>query len=93
MTLMARRQQLCNRYPVDPPTKFAETQDRLVDFGLAELSLRYQASDRPPVPGDDNSFAALDLVEDLRQMRLCFRGLNLSHNGISIGLFDWSKDA
>ena len=84
---MARRQQLCSRYPAGPPTQLAETQDRLVDFGLAALRLRYQASDCPAVPGDDNSFAALDLVEDLRQMRFCFRGLNLSHNRI---WFDWS---
>ena len=35
-------------------------------------------SDRPTAARDDDGFAALNLVEDLQQMRLRFRGLNIS---------------
>jgi hypothetical protein len=79
VSFVACRQQLCNGDLADPLTQRAEAGDRLVYLGLPALRLGYEAGDRPPVTGDDDSFAALDLVEDLRQVRLCLGGLDFSH--------------
>src|SRR5262249_52883397 len=72
VALMARRKQLSNCDPADPPTQLGEARDCLVGFGMAALRLRYEAGDRPAIAGDDDGFAPLHLVEDLRQMRLRF---------------------
>jgi hypothetical protein len=53
---------------------------RLIDLGLPALRFRHEAGDRPPMAGDDDSFTALDLVEELRQMGFRLRGLDFSHN-------------
>jgi hypothetical protein len=79
MAGVARRQQLRNPDLARAPAPLAEAGDRLVDFCLAALGLAHQAGDRPAVTGNDNGLAALDLVEDLRQMGLRLRRRDLAH--------------
>jgi hypothetical protein len=86
VALVAGCQQFRDGDPASAPTQFAEARDRLVDLGLPPLRLWHEPGDRPAVAGDDDGFAALDVVEDLRQMRLRFRGLDLSHIR---AIFDW----
>jgi hypothetical protein len=72
MAFMARGQQLRNRDPADPVPELSDIRYGLVDLGLPTLCLRHNPSDRPAVASDDDSFAALHLVEKLRQMGLRF---------------------
>jgi hypothetical protein len=80
VSFVARCQQLRNGDLASPLPQFGKSRDRLVDLGLAALRLRHEAGDCPAVTGNDNGFTALDCVEYLRQMRLRFRGLDLSHD-------------
>jgi hypothetical protein len=88
MALMTRCQKFCNRHLANPLTQFPKASDRLVNLGLPAVCLGHEAGDRPAMAGDNDGFAALYLVEDLRQMRLRFGGLDLSHEKVLIGRSD-----
>ncbi len=64
--------------------------DRLIDLLLPLICLGDDASDYPAMPGDDDGLAALDLVEQLGKVGLCFGRLNFArHAAFPIGRIDW----
>jgi hypothetical protein len=48
--------------------KFLDVFDRLIDFLLPKMCLRDNSRDGPTIPGDDDRFTTLDLVEQLRKV-------------------------
>ena len=60
--------------------KFLNILDSAIDFLLSNARLGNYPSDGPPMPADDNSLAALHLVEQSGKMRLGFGGLNFSRH-------------
>jgi hypothetical protein len=50
-----------------------------VNFLLPAMRFGHDAGNGLPVPGDDERLAALDVVEQARQMRLGFGRLNFAH--------------
>jgi len=64
--IYSERSLVCRRDPGSAPLQ------------RAEETTKHSPSDRPTAARDDDGFAALNLVEDLQQMRLRFRGLNIS---------------
>ena len=54
--------------------------ERLIDLLLPPMHLGDDAGDRPAMPGDDDGLAALDLVEQLGKVGLCFGRLNFARH-------------
>ncbi len=52
----------------------------LIDLLLPLMRLGDDASDRPAMSGDDDGLAALDLVEQLGKVGLCFGRLNFARH-------------
>src|SRR5713101_942662 len=59
--------------------KSSDVLDRLLMPLPSAFRIGSDAGDPPTVPQDDDRRAALDLVEQLREMRLRHRGLNFLH--------------
>ena len=53
--------------------------DGAVDLVLPSIDFRHDSSDSATVARNDQSLAALHVVQKLREMSFCFRGLNLAH--------------
>ena len=68
---------------------FSDAFDETSNMRPPRLFFRHEPSNRIAVTGDDDRLAALDLIEQLGELRLGYRGLNLPHN-ILTGQFDQS---
>ena len=54
----------------------------LIEFRPPEFSLRDQTGNRPSMSRDDQGFTTLNIVEQLRKMRLSLGCLNFPHDSI-----------
>src|ERR1035437_7821560 len=50
-----------------------------VDLLLPSIDFRHDSGDRASVARNDQGFAPLHVVQKLREMSFCFRGLNFAH--------------
>src|SRR5258708_2309159 len=78
--LIARRQELSHRNSLGPFSDLQDSCNSFVDLALPLVRFGHNPGDRAAVPSDDQSFAPLDLVEELRQMSLGLGSLNLAHS-------------
>jgi hypothetical protein len=78
VTLVPRRQQFLGRYLSSAPPYRLYGFDRPVDFVSAAIGLRHEPRDGAPVARDDHRLPPLDLVEQLRQLRLGLGRLDFS---------------
>ena len=69
--------------------------DRLIDFLLPKVRLGHDPGDGPPMTRDNDGLPALDIVEQLGEMRFGVRSLNFAHAAslFLVGQFDWSEYA
>src|ERR1035441_10405840 len=77
--LLAGRTNLFER---DLAIALAEGHDTLngaIDLLLPAIDFRHDSSDRASVARNDQCFAPLHVVQKLREVRFCFRCLNLAH--------------
>ena len=80
MALVARRQYLRHGKLAGPiPPHGAEVGDGLADLRLAATGFRHQTGNRLSMARDQDGFAALHVIQQLRQVRLRVRCLNRAH--------------
>src|ERR1039457_6639031 len=73
------RQQFLYRDSTGALTQLADRGDSLVDFLLTPVHLRHDPGDATPMTRNDQRFAPLHIIQELGQMNLGFRCLNLAH--------------
>jgi hypothetical protein len=73
------RQQFPYRDSTGALSQLKDRGESLVDFLLPPVNLRHNPRDATPMTRDNQRFAPLDIIQELGQVNLGFRSLNLSH--------------
>jgi hypothetical protein len=71
-TFVPSRQQVLYRNRPHAFAKFADPEESLIDLLLPPIHLRHNASDPTPVTRNNECFASLHIIEELRKVNFCF---------------------
>ena len=94
MALVPRRQQFLPRDLSGTLAQRLDAFDRLVNFLLPKVRLGHDPGDGPPMTRDNDGLPALDIIEQLGEMRFGVRSLNFAHavSLFLVGQSDWSEN-
>jgi hypothetical protein len=79
MALVTSGEQFLDRDRLGVTAQTPDPGDRLVDLGLPARDFGYQSGNGPAMAGDHHCLAALNIIEQLRQMGLGIGGLDFAH--------------
>jgi hypothetical protein len=85
-SILSGGEQLLNRDPGVSLPKSADVRYRFVDFFLSPIHLGHDSGNGAAMSGNDQRFAPLHVIQQLRQMGFGFGSLNFTR-GLN---FDWS---